>query len=68
MNPIIERLIGQAVIQYMNGNYKQFRRWTQAAREEYDRETERNRLHATIREIMESKGVNICSKLQAIGQ
>lgn len=59
MSREVEKLIGQAVIQYLNGNIQQFRNWSYAAHLEYQRETDRNRLHATIGEIMKYKGVAI---------
>jgi hypothetical protein len=54
---MIKKLIGQAIVQYLNGDKELFKAWVDEAIAEYDRETEAARLYATIEEILRSKGV-----------
>lgn len=56
MSHAVRKLVGQAVIQLLNGDRESFDRWVQLAIEEYNQQKERERLHATIREILEAKG------------
>lgn len=58
MSPTVTKLVGQAVVQYLNGNIDQFNKWVQQAKDEYQRQKTSSRLHASVREILESKGVN----------
>jgi hypothetical protein len=57
MSHAVRKLVGQAVIQLLNGDRESFDRWVQLAMEEYNQQKERERLHATIREILEAKGM-----------
>ncbi|MDF2891220.1 MAG: hypothetical protein K0R80_1587 [Clostridia bacterium] len=55
MSPTVKKLVGQAVVQYLDGDTEQFNRWIKQALEIHQKQT---RLHATIREILEAKGVH----------
>lgn len=57
MSPAVTKLVGQAVVQYLNGNRDLFNNWVQRAQEEYHVQKLKDRLHASIREILEAKGV-----------
>jgi hypothetical protein len=59
MGPVIEKMIAKAVVTYLNGDYALFRSWTHKAQEALKEEKERNRLHATVAEILEYKKTNI---------
>jgi len=55
MSPTVKKLVGQAVVQYLNGGIEQFNKWLEKALEVHKKQT---RLHATVREILEAKGVH----------
>jgi hypothetical protein len=55
MSPTVKTLVGQAVVQYLDGDIEKFNKWLKQALEIHQRQT---RLHATIREILEAKGVH----------
>ena len=56
MSPTVGKLVGQAVVQYLDGNIDLFNKWVQQAKDEYQKQ---NRLHASVREILEAKGVTL---------
>jgi hypothetical protein len=55
----VQRLIAKAIVRLLNGDKEQFKAWTSAAVNQYRIESEQNRLHATISEILKYKGVVI---------
>lgn len=55
MSPAVKKIVGQAVVQYLNGDIEQFNKWLKQALEIHQKQT---RLHATVREILEAKGVH----------
>jgi hypothetical protein len=59
MDPIVAKLVGQAVVQHLNGDKDMFGRWVQIAMDEYQRLKEKEHLYATIAEILEAKGVKL---------
>lgn len=56
MSPTVAKLVGQAVIQLLDGDRNQFDLWVQMAIRELKHQKEKDILHATIREILEAKG------------
>ena len=59
MSPEVQKLVAKAVIRLLDNNMEQFRAWVSAAIEQYKIEADRNRLHATIEEILRYKGLQI---------
>lgn len=55
MGPVIERMLALAVVACLDGNKALFHSWTYKAQEALEEEKERNRLHATIADILEYK-------------
>jgi hypothetical protein len=59
MDPAIEEMLARAVVAYLGGNYSLCHSWTYKAQEALKEKKERNRLHATVGEILEYKKKSI---------
>lgn len=56
MSPEVKKMVGQAVVQLLNGDINLFHSWTARSCAEYKRQQIEDRLHASISDILKSKG------------